>query len=118
MLNFKEIMESNDSKIEKVFVEEWKGEVGIKIMSGKERDSFETAILQSTDNKGNMKDSKNLRASLLVKTICNEQGDLVFSSQQINDLNKKSAKVLNELFDKAMEINGLTNSTNDKLKKN
>jgi len=118
MLNFQEIMECKDTKVEKVFVEEWNGEVGIKIMSGVERDDFESAILRNTDNKGNMKDSKNLRASLLVKTICDENGSLIFTSKQMEFLNAKSSKVLNDLFDKAMEINGLSKNTNDEIKKN
>lgn len=118
MLNAMNILAADDCKVEIVEVPEWNDKVGIRIMGGDERDSYECMILKKTDEKGKVIDSKNIRVMLLVNVLCNEKGERIFTDEQMGDLNKKSSLVLDKLFKKALFINGMDEESKKELEKN
>jgi len=91
------IMAASDTKLEKVHVKEWKGDVYIKTLSGTERDLFEDAY--STDR------MKNFRPRFLVLTLCDANGERLFTDAEVAELGKKSSAVIAKLFDKAWALN-------------
>ena len=122
------IIEVNDVKIEFVDVPEWGGEVGIRLMSGAARDKFDAWMMQRvkpinpTDDPTDPKtkrtmDTQGMRSFLLSLTLCDETGALLFADDTAT-LDTKSATVLNKLFDKAQEVNGLTPAAIEQAAKN
>jgi hypothetical protein len=101
-----QILNADDLKYEEMDVPEWGGLVRIKVMTGMERDDFEQSVfdMKGKDTKVNL---KNFRAKLLVKTIVDDQGRRVFEESDIEGLSRKSSKVLDRIFNKAQEINGI-----------
>ena len=51
-------------------------------------------------------------------TVCDENGKRIFKDEDIPALGKKSAKALSLIFDKAQELNGLSDEDVEKLSKN
>ena len=60
--------------------------------------------MKGKDTKVNL---KNFRSKLLVKVIVDEAGKRVFEEADIERLALKNSKVLDRLFNKAQEINGI-----------
>ena len=101
------IFKTQDAKIIKESVGEWGGDLYIRVMSGTVRNAYELEAMEMKDSSDNSRFS-NLREKLLVKTLCNEKGELLFSDDDIEELSKKSSSVIDRLFKKSQELNGLT----------
>jgi hypothetical protein len=101
-----QILNADDLKYEEMDTPEWGGVVRLKVMTGIERDDFEQSVfdMKGKDTKVNL---KNFRAKLLVKVIVDEAGKRVFEEADIERLALKNSKVLDRLFNKAQEINGI-----------
>lgn len=91
------IMAASDTKLEKVHVPEWGGDVYIKTLTGTERDSFEDAYSQEK--------MRNFRPRFLVLTLCDKAGERLFTDAEVVELGKKSSAVIAKLFDKAWALN-------------
>lgn len=74
--------------------------VFIRVMSGEDRERFERIVTE--------KNSKNVRASFLAMVICDSQGNLLFTAKDVDALNKKSAKLLSEIYEAAVKHNYLS----------
>jgi hypothetical protein len=112
-LNKKMILEANDLKLLKVAVPEWGGDVFIRVMSVGERDAYENDWI-ANKNKG----VEDFRTKFLARCLCDENGDRLFSDEEIPVLAKKSAKVMSRLWQKAMDHNALTDADVEELAKN
>lgn len=106
---------AEDRKPVKVDVPEWGITLYVRAMGGDERDHLE--ISSMTDRKNGTLLS-NIRAKLLVLTVCDENGELVFSRDDVEALGKKSAKALNRLYAVASVLNDFTKADINDLKKN
>ena len=116
MLTKENILDANDLPIQEVSVPEWNGSVRLKTMSGKERDVFEGIIQKQ--KKGQLIDLTGLKAMLLSLTIIDEAGFLLFSEADLEKLNGKSSKAINDLFEIATEMNGIGEEAVEELRKN
>jgi len=113
-----QIFAIDDIKIEKVNIPEWGGEVWVKGFTGAERDAFEISIMEFREGKKPKLVLENMRAKLCVMTVCDEKGNRIFKDGDIPALGKKAAKALSVIFDKAQELNGLSDEDVEKLSKN
>ena len=113
-----QIFAIDDIKIEKVNIPEWGGEVWVKGFTGAERDAFEISIMEFREGKKPKLVLENMRAKLCAMTVCDEKGNRIFKDEDIPALGKKSAKALSLIFDKAQELNGLSDEDVEKLSKN
>jgi hypothetical protein len=95
------ILAASDVKLEMVAVPEWGGEVYIKTLSGTERDLFEDAYSQDK--------MKNFRSRFLTLTLCGKDGERLFADGEVETVGKKSATVINRLFEKAWAFNAFRN---------
>lgn len=118
MLSRKQILEAEDRNVVEVNVPEWGGSVGITVMSGKDRDSYESELLKRRDKNGDISEVKGLRSSLLSKVLVNEDGEVLFDSKTITKLEDKNAAVLDKLFRKAMEVNAIDDGSMEESEKN
>lgn len=107
------ILTADDLTIERVHVPEWGGDVFVRAMGGAARDAWEAEQYQlgAGDDEDEGKAVgflRNLRARLLVRCICDEDGELVFSEGQAEELGRKSAAAISRLFEVARRLNGIT----------
>lgn len=94
-----------------VDVPEWGGTVFVRVMSGTERDAWEAASLkiQGTGKKTSaVPNLENARARLCALCLCDEHGKRLFSNNDVAELGKKNARALDRVYDKASQINGIT----------
>ena len=105
-LKREDILEVKDIEIEEVEVPEWGGTVCVKGMSGLERDAFEASIVQAK-GKGTKVNMENIRAKLAAQTLCDEQGERLFTDVDVKLLGKKSAVALQRVFVVAQKLSGI-----------
>lgn len=102
-------------QLQKVEMPDWGEPVYIKGMSAAEKDDFEAAQV-SLNAKG--KALHNFRARLVVATACDEQGNRVFSDEDVDALGELPAKDVAKLFDVATKLNGMSKEDVEDLEKN
>lgn len=100
------ILSASDIQKELVTVVEWGGEVFVKGLSGAERDQFENSIIsmRGKDQKINL---SNIRAKLASLSICDEDGNRLFTDADVLALSQKSAAALQRVFSVAQRLSGL-----------
>lgn len=99
-----QILAADDLGLLEVPVKEWGGSVFLRVMSVSERDAYENDWVQNKH-----KGVENFRTKFLQKVICDEKGELLFTTpEEISALGKKSAKVMSRIWAKAMQHNALT----------
>jgi hypothetical protein len=103
------IVSAADTKLDTVNVPEWGGEVCLKTLTGSERDSFEESYSGEK--------MKNFRCRFLVLTLCDENGERLFADDEADVVGKKSALVINRLFEKAWQLNAFSDAAVDSLGK-
>jgi len=104
MLTKEAILSANDLKRETVNVPEWGGDVLIQEMSGAQRDAYEAHI---TDTGEDMR-KRTVRARYVAFSIIGEDGEPMFSVDDVEALAKKNAKALDRVFAAAAELNIFT----------
>jgi len=116
-LTKEEIINCSDLPVEEIYVPEWKGIVYLRGMNASERDEFEAQLFvgEGKDRKLNI---KNLRARLVALTCVDEKGANLFTPDEVEKLGKKSATVINRLFDKAQKLSGIGQTDIDDYLKN
>ncbi len=109
ILGAAKILAAIDIKQEVVETPEWGKGTGVIIqgMTGADRDAYEVSMQVKTGKeKGNM-NLENLRARLIAYSAVDEDGNRIFTESQVEALGKKSAKVLDRLFDAAQRLSGI-----------
>lgn len=117
MLTKDQIISANDIITETISIPEWGGDVSIKVMSGTERDAFESSIFEQK-GKDIQRNLNNLRAKLVSKCLIDDKGSRLFSDKEIEIVGKKSAKVLDRLYEVCVRINGIGQKDVEDLTKN
>ena len=117
LLGKEDILKIHDLQFEEVEVPEWGGKVKVRMMTGTERDSFEQSIMK-TEGKEIVRDMSNMRAKLLVRTICNEEGKRIFTDKDIDLIGGKAAGAIEKVFEVAQRLNKLSASDAESSEKN
>lgn len=112
-LGRKAILATPDAGRTKVDVPEWGGYVWVHVMSGTERDAWEVTII-----KEGKEAQKNMRAKLLVLTVRDDDGQPLFTAEDIPALGKKHYLVLDKVLDESKRINRLTDKSMEELEGN
>ncbi|WP_143037207.1 hypothetical protein [Paraburkholderia tuberum] len=86
--------------IQTVEVPEWGGAVGVKAMSGLERDAFYATVGEKPSN-------ARFSAALLVATVVDDTGAPIFAADDLDALMKKSAIVVARLVDVSLALNAI-----------
>lgn len=109
------IFAADDRPTEVVDIPEWGGKVIVKAISGTDRDRFEQSI---ANPKGGVKDGAVIRARLVSLAVVDEKGAKIFEPRDMEDLGKKSAAVLDRLYDVAARISGISKAGQEQAEKN
>lgn len=117
LLTREQILAAQDLPMETVSVPEWGGDVMVRTLTGSERDQFEKLII-TQQGKRAVQNLDNLRAKLCSVSICDEQGNRLFSQADIETLGKKSSLALQRVFEVAMKLSGFSQEDLEELTKN
>ncbi len=90
-------------------IPEWEGKVFIRVMTAKERDLFEAR--QRRD------DFENIRARIARASLCDDNGNLLFTDEDIATLSNLHGKALDRIFEAAVKFNKIGSKDIDELKK-
>ena len=122
LLNFDDIVASQDKEYEDVEVPEWGGTVRIATMSGEDRDRWELSMMQADDSSERgfkLNFDAYSRVRLVAMCLVDDNFNRIFvTKEQIEKLSQKSDKVMDLLYDVAQRVNGITESDIDDLEKN
>lgn len=109
MLDREAILRKRPVETRAVDVPEWGGEVYVRVLSGRERDAFETAAA---------KNQVNLRARLACMCLCDDKGERLFQDNEFPKLGDLDGRGLDRVFDAACELNRLRASDIEAEEKN
>ena len=118
ILSKADIFAAQDLKTETVDVPEWGGAVIIRTMTGAQRDSYEQSLMKRGDDGKYAVDTENMRTKLVVYTAVDEQGNALFTADDLTALAGKNAAVIERLALAAQRLNGLSRDSVDDAKKN
>lgn len=112
-----QILAADDIKTEPVPVPEWGGDVLVRGLSGAQRDDYEQSVMvgRGANKEVNL---RNARAKLVVRSVVDADGELLFSEQDVAALGKKSAAALQRVFEVATRLSGLSKEDLDELTEN
>lgn len=115
LLSKADIVSAEDLKTEEVKVPEWGGEVLVKTLSGTERDAFENSVAGIKNGK-RRENYANFRARFVSHCMVDEAGNRLFvNDEDVKALGRKSVKALQRVFDKAQELNAMTDEDVEEL---
>jgi hypothetical protein len=102
------ILAATALKTEEVDVSDtvWGGVVLVRELRGRERDEWE-ASLAVQRGKQMVPDVANMRAKLVARSVVGEDGEPLFSQQDVNALGELSAAALDRVFEVAARLSGL-----------
>ncbi|MES2218362.1 MAG: hypothetical protein V4501_08115 [Pseudomonadota bacterium] len=109
------ILAAPDIEFQEVEVPQWGGSVRIKTMSGVERDEFRTIL--NSRQKG-IDDVSASNATLLAVCLVGDDGQRLFTVDDIETLQRKSASSLDAPVRVAMQLNKLGQEEQDDAVKN
>jgi hypothetical protein len=92
--------------VEQVRVDGLDSPIFVRGLTGKERDSFENACFVQR-GKQRVLSTENIRAKLLVRSICDDKGARLFTDAEEAELGALPAQVLDALFTVAQRLSGL-----------
>jgi len=117
-LSKEQILSSNDLKTIEVEVPEWGGTVLLKELSGAERDEFETMCYNESKGGKIEINPVGLKAKILVSCAVDEEGNRLFTLDDVEALNKKNGAAINKLYEEAQKVTKLTDVNLEELAKN
>lgn len=122
ILSKEAILSADDLEKELVEVPQWGGTVYVRALTGAERDAFEQSMVEMrTVRQGRKQETvremrlQNIRARLCALTICDEEGNRLFTDADVQALGRKSASALNRVFQVAQRLSGLTDEDVEEL---
>ncbi len=107
LLTREDILKADDRPTETVHVPEWGGDVLVRGLDGRGRDSYFASMTVQAGNRQRM-DTTNATAKLVASCIVTEDGEPLFSMDDVNALGAKSGAALNRVFDAAQRLSGLS----------
>jgi hypothetical protein len=117
ILNRDLILKATSLRTEEVPVPEWGGAVLVRELRGRERDEWE-ASLAVQRGKQMVPDVANMRAKLVARSVIGEDGEPLFSQQDVSALGELSAAALDRVFEAASRLSGLNPADLEEMAKN
>jgi hypothetical protein len=112
LLNKEQILSSNDRNFIDIDVPEWGGTVRISVLTGSDREKIEAEFA----NIG--KDKYIVRAMCVALSVVDENGNAIFSKEDLQALNQKSWKALDKIVNRIKELNGIGDEQVEAIAKN
>lgn len=113
MLSFNDIKKAKDYRLETHSIVEWGGDVHLRSLTSDDKDRYELAMLDLSETKAGR-----IRALLVGLCLCDADGKRIVADNELDELGKKSATVLDTLYQRCRVINGLNGEVYEEAKKN
>lgn len=114
-LTLNEILTIEDCKIQSVPIEEWAGNVYVKIMDAEERSEIEEFFMNVKDKKRGV---GQFRKEIIKRCWVNKDGSRFLPDEvTANAMMKKNSNAIETIFESACELNGFRSKDVDTLKK-
>lgn len=117
-LTREQILSNKSFRSKVIEIPEWGGEVRLKAMSGADREAMEAAVYEDVGGKMQLKKGVSYIAEMLIRTWCDDDGNLLFKPDEINLIQEKDAVILARIFKVATEVNGLSGEEEREIEKN
>jgi len=114
LLTKEQILRVKDIETRTVNVPEWGGDVLVRSLSATERDYFESKLVDQSGGKVRA-NLQNIKARLASMAIVDEDGNRVFTEQEIAILGTKSAAALNRISEAITDMSGISKKDMDEL---
>jgi len=114
LLTKEQILRVKDIETRTVHVPEWGGDVLVRSLSATERDYFESKLVDQSGGKVRA-NLQNIKARLASMAIVDEDGNRVFTEQEIAILGTKSAAALNRISEAITDMSGISKKDMDEL---
>ena len=103
-----------------LYIPNWGGEVYIRELTSVERDEVESWLSYSDNvsQEDRRESLHNLRGRMAAKVVCDERGVRLFSDNDAEQLGQLSSLSLDMIFEKALQLAGMSKAERDKLRKN
>ena len=98
---------AQDVAMEPVDVPEWGGSVMVKGLNARQLGQYQQSLIVGSGRQSRA-EIKGARERLLVLTVCDEAGVLLFSADDMRMLARKSAKAVDRVYDVAAKLSGIT----------
>jgi hypothetical protein len=115
LLTRDQILGAEDLETEDVPVPEWGGVVRVRSLTGTERDGFEASVVQFRRDGSRELRLANVRARFVALTAVGEDGERLFSDDDVKGLGRKSAAALERVWDAARQLSGLSDNDVEEL---
>jgi hypothetical protein len=113
-----QILECNDLKTETVEVPEWAGTINVRMMNGTDRDAFERGLVTTGADGTRTPNYNNMRPRLVALTAVDDDGNRIFTDDDVEVLARKSAAALERVCIVAQRLNGIGVAAEDDAAKN
>ena len=88
--------------------------VFVKGFTAREKGRFETSLQNKKGNRDKAR-VQEVRERLLVATVCDEDGTLIMSADDVSELGNQDSGVVSRLFDVAMRLCGMSDDDVEEL---
>ncbi len=117
LLNKQSFLDLDDLERKRVVLNARGDFVFVKALTALERDQWEDAVAERREASGNKKSVEGALALLVIASAVDDQGRPMFTEDDLDRLQKKSARTLGILADRAMSLSGITKEDLEALQK-
>jgi hypothetical protein len=120
LLSRGDILEAKDAATEEVDLSDLPGYAGavlIRGMTGRERDEFETSMLEPGRGGRMMPNTVNTRAKVVARCAVDEDGNRLFTAADVQALGEKNGAAIDRMFEAAARLSGLADREREDAKR-
>src|SRR5215469_7289904 len=113
-----DILKAEDAAIEEVDLSGlpgYSGSVLVRGMTGRERDAFETSMLERGHGGRMVPNTANTRAKLAVRCVVDEDGNRLFTDADATALGEKNGAAIDRIFAVAARLSGMGDDQRDEV---
>jgi hypothetical protein len=110
-----DILKAEDCRTQEVDVPEWGGTVLVRGMTGRERDQFETSMLERGRGGRMVPNTANTRAKVVARCVVDEDGTRLFTDADVAALGEKSGAAIDRVFEVAATLSGLAERDREEM---
>lgn len=103
-----DILKAEDNGTEEVEVPEWGGTVLVRGMTGRERDEFETSMMERGRGGRMVPNPANTRAKVVARCVVDDEGKRLFTAADVAALGDKGGAAIDRVFEVAARLSGMT----------
>lgn len=99
-------------------VKAWGLQLYVRPLTNRQRAELERAVVRNPGTKRQEIDTRGFNERLVVYGTCDENGNPIFTEEDVAALSAKSAKEVSALAETILEISGMGRDSNESLKDN